>query len=39
MSLMYRAPEDIVKKERAKADDLRDIKERLENNLKSLYSK
>jgi valyl-tRNA synthetase len=33
---LSRAPEDIVKKERDKADDLRDIKERLENNLKSL---
>jgi len=32
---LSRAPEDIVKKERDKADDLRDIKERLENNLKS----
>ncbi|MBU1035416.1 class I tRNA ligase family protein, partial [bacterium] len=32
---LSRAPEEIVKKERDKADDLRDIKERLENNLKS----
>jgi len=32
---LSRAPEDIVKKERDKADDLRDIKKRLENNLKS----
>jgi len=32
---LSRAPEDIVKKERDKADDLRDIKERLENNLKT----
>ncbi|MBE3091718.1 MAG: class I tRNA ligase family protein, partial [Candidatus Atribacteria bacterium] len=32
---LSRAPEDIVKRERDKADDLRDIKERLENNLKS----
>jgi len=32
---LSRAPEDIVKKERDKANDLRDIKERLENNLKS----
>jgi len=32
---LSRAPEDIVTKERDKADDLRDIKERLENNLKS----
>ena len=35
---LSRAPEDIVKKERDKAADLRDIKERLENNLKTLYS-
>ncbi len=33
---LSRAPKDIVKKERDKANDLRDIKERLENNLKSL---
>jgi len=33
---LSKAPEDIVKKERDKADDLRSIKERLENNLKSL---
>jgi valyl-tRNA synthetase len=32
---LSRAPEDIIKKEREKANDLRDIKERLENNLKS----
>jgi len=32
---LSRAPKDIVKKERDKANDLRDIKERLENNLKS----
>ena len=32
---LSRAPEDIVKKERDKANDLRNIKERLENNLKS----
>jgi len=32
---LSRAPKDIVKKERDKADELRDIKERLENNLKS----
>ncbi|MBA7584428.1 Valine--tRNA ligase [subsurface metagenome] len=32
---LSRAPEDIVKKERDKADDLRDIKERLENSLKT----
>jgi valyl-tRNA synthetase len=32
---LSRAPKDIVKKERVKADDLRGIKERLENNLKS----
>jgi len=30
-----KAPEDIVKKERDKADDLRNIKERLENNLRT----
>ncbi|GAI38183.1 unnamed protein product, partial [marine sediment metagenome] len=35
---LSRAPEDIVKKERDEADDLRDIKGRLENNLKTLYS-
>ena len=33
---LSRAPQDIVKKEIDKADDLRGIKERLENNLKSL---
>jgi valyl-tRNA synthetase len=32
---LSKAPEDIVKKERDKADDLRGIKERLENNLKT----
>ena len=32
---LSRAPQDIVNKERDKAGDLRDIKERLENNLKS----
>jgi len=32
---LSKAPEDIIKKERGKADELRDIKERLENNLKT----
>src|SRR5665648_932761 len=32
---LSKAPEGIIKKERDKADDLRSIKERLENNLKS----
>jgi len=33
---LSRAPQDIIKKERNKANDLSDVKERLENNLKSL---
>jgi len=33
---LSKAPEDIIKKEREKANDLRGIKERLENNLKTL---
>jgi len=33
---LSKAPEDIIKKEREKANELRDIKERLENNLKTL---
>jgi len=33
---LSKAPEDIIRKEREKANELRDIKERLENNLKTL---
>ncbi len=33
---LSKAPEDIIKKEREKADELKGIKERLENNLKTL---
>ncbi len=33
---LSKAPEDIIKKEREKADELRDIKERMENSLKTL---
>jgi valyl-tRNA synthetase len=33
---LSKAPEEVIKKERNKADDLRDISQKLESNLKAL---